>query len=234
VRLLVTRPEPDAEHTAEALRACGHDVLVAPILRFDPVQWNLPDETFTAVVMTSANAARALGAHLCRERLTSLPAFTVGRHTAEAAQAIGFAEVHSADGDRNDLAKVLSERLGASHAKLVYLCGENRAGDLDLPQDSFSVVTMVVYRMAKVVQFPSAILTALLQRRIDGVLHFSKRSAEAYIHCALDCGGMDGALALSHYCISAQVAAPLAAHGARGIKIARRPDEAALIELVSS
>ena len=32
MRLLVTRPEPDATRTAETLRARGHDVLVAPLL----------------------------------------------------------------------------------------------------------------------------------------------------------------------------------------------------------
>jgi uroporphyrinogen-III synthase len=31
VRLLLTRPEADAERTATALRARGHEVIVAPI-----------------------------------------------------------------------------------------------------------------------------------------------------------------------------------------------------------
>jgi hypothetical protein len=38
VKLLITRPEPDAERTAGDLRAHGHDVLIAPMLRFEPVQ----------------------------------------------------------------------------------------------------------------------------------------------------------------------------------------------------
>ena len=32
MRLLVTRPEPDASHTVQALRTRGHNVLVAPLL----------------------------------------------------------------------------------------------------------------------------------------------------------------------------------------------------------
>lgn len=234
MRLLITRPKPEAERTAEALRAYGHDVLMAPMLCFDPVHCILPDQAFAAVVMTSANAARALHAQSWRERLTSLPAFTVGRHTADAAHATGFLEVYSADGDRNDLAKMLSDQFGASHAGLAYLCAENRAGDVGLPGASFTVVPVVVYRMLKATEFPDAIQAALSQRKIEGVMHFSKRSAEAYINSALRCGVMEGALAPAHYCLSAQVAAPLAAYDAGGIKIAARPDEAALIELVNS
>ena len=37
MRLLVTRPEPDNERTAAALREKGHDVLLAPMLRIEPV-----------------------------------------------------------------------------------------------------------------------------------------------------------------------------------------------------
>ena len=234
MKLLITRPEPDAERTAETLRAHGHDVLIAPMLRFEPVQGDLPDQTFQAVVMTSANAARALQARPCRIQLTSLPTFTVGRHTAEAARASGFVEVHSADGDRNDLAKLLGDRFGASHARVVYLCGENRAGDLAIAASSLTVVTVVVYRMVESDQFPEPIQAALSHREIDGVMHFSTRSAEAYMDCARRCGAIESALAPSQYCLSPRVAAPLAAHGGGGIWIARRPDEAALIELVNS
>ena len=60
-----------------------------------------PDQAFSAVVLTSANAARAVAAHPRPARSSSaLPAFAVGRRTAEAARAVGFRDVHSADGDK--------------------------------------------------------------------------------------------------------------------------------------
>jgi uroporphyrinogen-III synthase len=209
-------------------------VLLAPMLRFEPVHCKLPGQNFAAVVLTSANAARAIQLCPCRERLTVVPAFTVGRHTAEAARAIGFAEVNCADGDRNDLARMLAQRFGASAATLVYLCGEDRAGDLDGFATFLRVVPVVVYRMAKVDQFPDAIQRALSQREIDGVMHFSQRSTQCYLDSALRSGAMESALAPCHYCLSAQVAAPLAAHGTGGIKIARYPNETALLELLRS
>jgi len=35
--LVVTRPQPDGERTAAALRARGHTVLIAPLMRVEPV-----------------------------------------------------------------------------------------------------------------------------------------------------------------------------------------------------
>jgi uroporphyrinogen-III synthase len=42
------------------------------------------------------------------------------------------------------------------------------------------------------------------------------------------------ALALRHLCLSAQVAEPLMAAGARTVAVARRPDEASLLALLPS
>jgi uroporphyrinogen-III synthase len=228
----VTRPEPDAARTAASLRARGHDVVLAPLLRIEFVDFKLPDEPWSAVVMTSANAARAVAEHPRRAALIAGEAFTVGRHTAEAARAAGFRTVHSADGDKADLADVLRERRGEPVGPLLYLAGEDRAGDLaagDAP-----VVTVVTYRAVKAEHFAPEIAAALVRRALDGVLHFSARSAQAYLDCASRDGILDAALAPLHVCISRQVAQPLAAAGAAAIRIAPRPDESAMIELVGT
>jgi len=230
VRLLVTRPEPDAARTAAALRARGHEVVLAPLLRIEFVDFDLPDEPWSAVVMTSANAARAVAEHPRRAALIAGEAFAVGRHTAEAARAAGFRTVHSADGDKDDLAAMLRARRGEATGPLLYLAGEDRAGDLaagDVP-----VVTVFTCRAVKAEHFAPEIAAALVRRALDGVLHFSTRSAQAYLDCASRDGILDAALAPLHVCISRQVAQPLAAAGAAAIRIAPRPDESAMIDLV--
>jgi hypothetical protein len=78
MRLLVTRPEPDAERTAAVLRARGHDVVVAPVLRIEPVAAEFSRGPFAGVIMTSANAAQAIAAHPRLGELTALPVFAVG------------------------------------------------------------------------------------------------------------------------------------------------------------
>src|SRR5262249_8776003 len=129
VRLLVTRPQDDGERTAARLRARGHPgggtpARLAPLLRVEAVDFDPPRAPLSAVVMTSANAARAIARHPRREALVALPAFTVGRHTAEAARAAGFREVECADGDKDDLAALLRARYGERSAPLLYLAGE--------------------------------------------------------------------------------------------------------------
>ena|SRR5262245_49713905 len=228
MRLLVTRPEPDGTRTAAALRQRGHEVLLAALLRIESVDFELPKSDCAAVVLTSANTARAIAQHPGRGSLTVLPAFTVGRQTAEAAHAAGFTQVTSADGDRNDLAALLRARFGGSHTPLLYLAGEDRAGDL--ADCGVAVETVVAYRAVKVARFPPAAAEAL--GRLGGVLHFSRRSAEAYLACAGAAGLLGPALAPVQFCLSRQVAEPLTQAGAADVRVALRPNEAALIELV--
>jgi uroporphyrinogen-III synthase len=230
MRLLLTRPQHDGERTAARLRARGHDVTLAPLLRIDAVDVELPREPLSAVVMTSANAARAIASHPRREALTALTAFTVGRHTAEAARAAGFREVECADGDKDDLAALLRARFNEHSAPLLYLAGEDRAGDL--AASGVPVVTAVCYRAVKVERFAPAVAAALAQGALDGVLHFSRRSAQAYLDCAARARILERALAPVQFCLSRQVAQPLAAAGAAAIRLAPRPDEAAMIDLV--
>jgi uroporphyrinogen-III synthase len=234
VRLLVTRPEPDGERTGAALRTRGHDVLLAPLLRVEAVACDLGDAAYGAVVMTSANAARAVAAHPRRGALAALRAFTVGRRTAEAARAAGFADVRSADGDKGDLAALLRAEYEAARGPLLYLAGEDRAGELDLAASGVAVVTTVIYRAAAAERFPDPVAAALAAGAIDGVLHFSRRSAEAYLACARHADLVSGALAPLQLCLSTAVAKPLAAAGAAAIRIASRPDEAAMLELVGA
>jgi uroporphyrinogen-III synthase len=197
-----------------------------------PATW--PDQDYAAVVLTSANAARAIQVHAQRGRLTLLPVFTVGAHTAEAAHKVGFSDVQCANGDKEDLAKLLSTRFGRDDPPILYLASEDRAGDLELVPSAAKLITAVVYRMAKTQSFSAEAISALSRRQIDGVLHFSRRTAQAYIHCAGAAGITDRAIGPTHYCLSHQVAGPLAAAGAVGIQIAPRPNEAALIELLNS
>src|SRR5437763_997764 len=146
MRLLVTRPEPDATRTAETLRARGHDVLVAPLLATLTIAAEFAGP-YDGVVMTSANAARALAAHPHAGELIELPCLTVGNRTAEAARAAGLRHVQSADGALGDLVDLVAAKFDPS-ARLLYLAGEDRAGDLtgELAKRGIVVDTVVIYR----------------------------------------------------------------------------------------
>jgi uroporphyrinogen-III synthase len=235
MRLLVTRPESESEETAARLRAQGHDVLVAPLLRIELV----PDAEIGAgpwsgIVMTSRNAARAIERHPRFAGLCGLPVFAVGRRTALAARAAGFSDVLSADGNAGDLVRLIVARQTPVAGRLLYLAGADRAADLagELREAGLSADTVVIYRAVAADEFPDAVRAALAAGELDGVLHLSRRSAETYLACARRVAMLDRALLPKHYCLSAQVAEPLIAAGARNITVAPRPDEAALIDLL--
>ena len=233
MRLLVTRPLPDGERTATALRQRGHDALLAPLLCIElNGNADFGRGPFAAVLMTSANAARALAAHPQRASIIVLPLFAVGRQTADAARAAGFTNVVSADGNAGDLAVLVSAR-GAGGAVL-YLAAEDRAGDLagDLKAHGIVVTTVAIYRAVAAASFPGAARAAIETGTVDGVLHFSRRSAAVFSDLAGKAGLADPVARLRHYCLSGAVAAPLTAAGATDVRIASRPDEAAVLDLI--
>jgi uroporphyrinogen-III synthase len=232
MRVLVTRPLPDGERTAAALRARGHDVLLVPLMKVRPVPAVLAG-TWSAVIVTSVNALRALApAQLAP--LIALPLYAVGERSAEAARAAGFREVRTPRADAEALVRLIAERHGNELAPYLYLAGEHRAADIEglLARSGIKVTTVVVYRNMTT-GFPPELFTAVEQRRIDAVLHFSRRSAENFLAGAKSAGLMAQALAPRQLCLSPQVAEPLSAAGARKVAIARRPDETALLELLS-
>jgi uroporphyrinogen-III synthase len=232
MRVVITRPQPASERTAAALAARGHDVWEVPLMRIEPVEADLSG-SWGAVVITSANAAGAIAGNPAFAALLKLPVFAVGRRSAEAAQQAGFADVVSAGGDVRDLVQLIAERHTDAKAPLLYLAGEDRAADLvsELAAHGVAAEMRVVYR-AVTAPFPDELVAALEAGDVEAVLHFSRRSADNYVAGAHGAGITELALAVRHYCLSDQVAAPLRAASAKRIDIALRPEETALIELL--
>ena len=234
MRLLVTRPQPDADRSAEALRQRGHIVTVAPVLAVEIIAnaaWG--EGPYAAVVMTSATAARVIASHRRRDELAGLTVFTVGRTTAAAARAAGFSTIASANGGAADLVRLIAAKLGQGGARLLYLAAEQRATDIAaaLEPHGLGVETAVIYRTI-VNPLLAQELRDALSDRLDGVLHYSRRSAQTFLTGARAAGCIEAALCCTHYCLSGEVAAPLRAAGATAIKVAAQPDEAALLALL--
>jgi len=233
--VLVTRPHPDSEATAEALRARGFEVLLAPMLRFEPLAFADDAEAdYGAVIATSANALRAIERQLAASRLRKLPLFAVGEHTASAAVKAGFSKVIAAKGDAAGLRDLVLESVRAKLLKkagvLLYLAGADLSRDLagELGERGFSVVTQTTYRMIPVTSLPRAACDAFTANAVEAVLHYSRRSAHAFMDAVRADGVEISALAIPHCCISATVAAVLRDAGAAQLMVAATPDENAL------
>lgn len=230
MRLLVTRPEPGATRTAAALRARGHEVVVAPLLRTETIAADVAG-SFAAVLMTSANAARATATHPQFASLRSLPVLTVGERTAKAAREAGFARVESADGALADLVRLAAARFAGR--RLLYLAGEDRAGDLaaELAPHRVTVDTAVIYRAVAAEALPMEAAQALAGGEVEAALHYSRRSAETLLRLAERAKLLNAVLNLAHYCLSDAVAVPLREAGAE-ILVAAGPNESKLLDLV--
>jgi uroporphyrinogen-III synthase len=236
VAILVTRPQPDNEATAAALRAKGLNVLLAPMLRFEPVAFqDDADARYGAVIVTSANAIRAIEAHLTNHLLT-LPLFAVGERTAEAARRAGFRDVAVADGDAAALRDLIVASVRGKTLKkastLLYLAGADLAGDIagELGERGFSVVTHTTYRMIPVAKLPGEACDAFAANKIEAVLHYSRRSARAFLDAVRAAGVEISALAIPQCCISDAVAQVVREVGATQVLVARAPDENGLFE----
>ena len=119
-------------------------------------------------------------------------------------------------------------------ARLLYLAGEDRAGDLagDLAKRGIAVETVVLYRAVAAEKLPPHLIQALRENTLDGALHYSRRSATTLLALAGQAGAADALMKLAHYCFSEEVAAPLHKTGAGRVIVAPRPDEGSLLALI--
>ena len=232
MRIWVTRTSPDAEATAERLRALGHAPLVAPVLDLKPIGSHGPSlDGVGALAFPSRNGVTAFTA-LCTDR--SLPVFAVGAATARAARAAGFAAVHSADGDVAALTALIVERRVAFSGLLLHPGAHEPAEDLPeaLAAHGIAARAHPVYR-ADPSPLPLAVIAALAARpvELDGVLVHSPRAAQ----CLAAIADLQRAAQLiDAYCISPAAAAPLRSLSLRRVAVAPHPDETALLNLLSS
>ncbi len=223
----MARPEPGATRTGAALATLGHAPLVAPVLAVRPTGARLPDAPFDALLLTSANAVPAL---LDGKSLRRKPVFAVGARTAALATEAGLGPVHEGPGDAAGLASLVRRILPAG-ARLLHAAGAERKSEpaATLTAAGFHVTTVVAYAAEALPALPALIDRALAGGNLDAVLHYSRRSAAIALALSEDAGYGGAFRRLRHYCLSADVAAPLEVAGVPVHFVAARPREAELL-----
>ena len=235
MRMLVTRPEPDADETIARLAALEIEGVGCPLLRFEVLPTGLPEPAgFAALALTSTNALRALEPRGRLAAYRHLPVFTVGDRTADEARARGFARVESAAGAFGDLVELLAHH--GIGGPVFYPAGRELSGDLakSLAPFGVMVITTPVYAMVEVATLPPAIPEALAAGGFGAALFYSRRTAEAFVRLVGGELGRDSKTRLGMLCLSEAVAAPLVdAHFVR-IGLADHPSEEAMMRLALS
>ena len=224
----ITRTSPDNEKTVDALRRLGLEALALPVLRVKGLPAKALNEQPDAIVFTSVNGVRH---HSICPALLDIPVFAVGNRTAQSAALAGYTKVVSADGDVSDLERLIVRSLPPG-SRLRHLSARRPAGDLtgNLHRKGYRAIRMAVYETR---ENTAADLLACLPclERIGGIMIHSPRAGRV-VRCCLDKlpRRFDGIV----YCISAAAAAPFVGMEGIDIRVAARPDEAAMLNLIGN
>ncbi len=230
MKMLVTRPEPDAQATLARLGALDIEAVAAPLMLRQTLDISLPPpDGFNAMVLTSANAVRALADRDSLDPYRHLPVFAVGDHTAREAIQAGFIRVSSAAGAFQDLVNAMS--IARLQGPIFYPAGRHQSADLAraLAPLGIMVATSKVYEIVAADALPETILCEL-GHAIGAVLVYSRRSAQVFAQLA-DRLQRPERQRLAMLCMSEAVAEPLLEARFNRISLADRPDEDAMMAL---
>ncbi len=236
MRILVTRPEPDAARELQALAARGHEGIAAPLLVIEEAPDAAVDvEGAQALIVTSRNALRALSHHPALDAARKLPLFAVGEATARSARELGFAAILEGPGDGAGLAELIASTADPAAGRLVHLAGEALAFDMKgaLEARGFTVTQTVLYRAVPTTELPAHVVSLIERGRIDGVILLSPRTARTYLALLERHGAVTQGKRPVCYCLSEAVAEVLTPHGFRARVAAHKREEDVLALLDS-
>jgi uroporphyrinogen-III synthase len=239
MRLLITRPEIDAQPLRVELSARGHDSLIAPLLEIEFLADVRLDLTgVQALVITSANGARALDNRGIDNRGIDLAIkiFAVGDASARACRALGFSNIASANGDVSDLAALISRHIKPQDGPLLHVAGTKVAGDLAgaLETAGISLKRVVLYRARIAATLPPAIVAELSNNNLDGALFFSPRTARSFVSLLQLADLSEACNKLTGFCLSQAVAHELRDLPWRNLVVAEAPNQSALLAAIAA
>lgn len=232
MRILVTRPEEDAAEISQKLRAMGHEVIAAPLLRiqfFDGPEIALGG--VQAILATSANGVRSIARRTSRR---DVPLFAVGPQTEAEARAAGFTHIRNAHGDGAALARATAGWAKPEAGALLHAAGAEAPKLLvaDLQKSGFTVRREVLYEAQAAQHLPDAAAQALKAGALDAVMHFSSRSAKIFADCVTREGLGAHCKKLIALCISEAAATALSPLHFRETRVAKAPNQEALLALL--
>jgi uroporphyrinogen-III synthase len=217
LRIAITRALPEAEATAERLRAMGAFPVVAPLLTIEPHSFDAKTGGVQALVFTSANGVRAFA----RASKARPPAYAVGDATASLARRAGFQRVKSADGDSAELTDLIKATLDPKAGQIVHISGAHVAGDIigALADAGFKGERRVAYEAVAARELPTAYRSPL-----DIVVFHSARAADVFVKL-----GAPNAGDMKAVCMSAPVAEIASISPWKQVVVAPAPREDALL-----
>jgi len=206
-RLIVTRPEPQAQKTVEALKLRGHTVIHVPLTELKPLAHsNELSRDVNALIATSANALKFAQPELIAQ-CAGKPIYCVGSKTAQLAVALEL-DVNTCCETAEELASIIARQPTQNFG---YLCSKHRMSTLDdsLPPDQLHII--------ETYEAPFIRPNLDASTSVDGVLFYSIRAAQAWAETGIQ--------AQFHFCMSENIAKNLSSDQQQKAKIATKPHE---------
>ena len=240
--VLVTRPLPDGETTAASLRARGFAALVGADAAVRTARRFMTKRICTMAASSSPAPMRCAASSLSSRAApcSKLPLFAVGEHSAAAARQAGFAKVDHRQRRRRHAARSRGRERkveNAQEGQPAALSRRRRSGARSCRRTRRERVfggDPHHLQDGSGKSLPREVCDAFVAGEIEAVLHYSRRSARAFLDAARDGGVEISALALPQCCISAGVAAIVREAGASQVAVAASPDENALFEALDA
>lgn len=233
MRVLITRPQEDAEALVEELSGAGIDSFVEPLLNVVAISDAAAKlDKVQAILLTSRNGARAL-ADITAQR--DVPIYAVGDATAGTARELGFTNVESASGDSATLAQLVQDRLDPQDGALLHGAGTAVAGDLagTLAAKGFTVRCEILYEARPATRLSAELQALLTDGQLDVATFFSPRTAQTFVNLVNSAGLASACRAVTAVCISPAVARSLGSMAFDHVRVASRPDAPAMVAAVN-
>lgn len=233
-RVLVTRPQPGADRTAERLHVLGFEPVVMPLTETVALPHGLPEAIPDLVLATSPQAFRYL-APAAAETLSAIPVLVTGKATAASARQVGFLDVKETGGDVSRLMAALAPLIKPG-IHIRYLAGHVRRPELEqyLAAKGVNLTVSEVYDTLSVSYSTDKIRTLTADGELAAVLLTS-------VNCATRLGELTASHRLSEVlgnaviiCLSGRIAETAEALFPNPVLAAAAPSEDALIDCLSA
>lgn len=216
--VLILRPQPGADATAERARARELEPVVDSLFTVRAVDWTPPAaDGFDAILFTSANAPRHAGSALAAYR--DLPAFAVGEASAAAARDAGFANVRAGGWDAAAAVAMMAE---AGARRALHLSATEVA---PFEQAGVAIEQVPVYAAEPAERLSDVAVAAIHAGAI--VLLHSPRAAAVFAD------RIGERRAIARIAAISDAAAAAAGSGWAGVGVAAEPRDEALIDVAA-
>lgn len=234
-KIILLKSKDGADDYADCIINAGHNCFFEPVLTVDYLK---PDVTAITdknpLIFTSAHGVESLVR--CYDGRQN-PVYAVGDVTAKAAKGAGFTDIMSADGNAEDLAQILLQKLDKTGVyPPFYICAQEISFDLGgfLLKNGINVQEIIGYNTNTAVKLSIELLKMLDNREIKAVMIFSAKGGQAFADLIEQYGRDNKLRGVMALCIAPSVVKSVSVLPFEKILIAQTPNRHGMMDLLNT